>query len=296
MDRFLGFSLDQLTIFVAAIDSGSFTAASRRVGRVQSAVSTAVHKLEESLGTPLFERVGRQVVPTEAGRRLAGEARLVLAQARGVEQCAASLRSGVEPRLTVALDALFPRRVLVHACRELYRRFPTVSVRLREDLLGDIVALVADGAADLGISNVEVRTGDELVTRPCREVRLVPVCARDHALAELADAPPEHLLRSAVQIVLSERGAASTDDYGVLASRTWRVTDLETKLGLIQAGVGWGSMPLEMVAAALDRGDLVRLYPAPWPDGHRIELRSVVRAGHPLGPAGRWLEGALADR
>lgn len=281
------FSLDQLAMFIAVVDAGTFAAASERVGRVQSAVSAAVAKLERALGTPLFDRSGRASVLTPAGRRLVAEARLVVGQAREVAECAASLRTGIEANLAVAVDVLFPRRELFAVLAAFHRAYPTVLVRLHEDIMGR--SLVDSGQVDLGICNMVAGPSSELVTRPCREVRLVPVCAPDHPLAAVPAPQPEHQLRSAVQIVLTERGAPSHADQGVLGARTWRVTDLQTKLGLLEAGVGWGSMPLDIVGPAIESGELVQLRPVPWPDGHRVELFAITRVAAPLGPAGRHL-------
>lgn len=298
--RLFDFSLDQLAMFVAVVDAGTFAGASERVGRVQSAVSAAIAKLERSLGTPLFDRSGRSSKLTAAGRRLVAEARLVVGQAREITECAASLQAGVEASLSVAVDALFPRGVLFDALAAFHREFPTVLLRLHEDIMAR--SLVESGQVDLGICNmVEHLRGTrglapELVTRPCREVRLVPVCGAGHPLARSPAPQPEQQLRSAVQIVLTERGAPSHADQGVLGARTWRVTDLQTKLGMLEAGIGWGSVPLETARPGIEAGRLARLHPVPWPDGHRIELFAINRAATPLGPAGRWLAAAFAGR
>src|SRR5690606_19458178 len=99
------YSLDQLAGFLAVVEEGSFSAAGRRLGRVQSAISYGIAQLESALGTQLFERGGHTPKLTDAGHRLAAEARLVLGQARELAECAAALRSGTEPELRVVVDA-----------------------------------------------------------------------------------------------------------------------------------------------------------------------------------------------
>jgi DNA-binding transcriptional LysR family regulator len=90
-------TLPQMAVFEAIVRLGSFTRAAQEMHLAQPTVSGLVRKLSDSAGVPLFEKVGRRVVPTEAGRRLyatAGELFDTLERA-GVEL--AALRSG-QPR------------------------------------------------------------------------------------------------------------------------------------------------------------------------------------------------------
>ena len=287
-------TLDQITVFVAAVEQGGFTAAARDLGRVQSAVSQAVANLEASLGVKLFDRRTRPPRLTVEGQRLAAEARLVLAQTKELHQVAAALREGLEPTLTVAVDPIYPAAMLTEALAELRETYPTVGLRLHTDLLGEAVALVRDGVAQLGVCNLVDEHDPGLTALPCGRVRLVPVCAATHPLADEPAPQRADVLERHVQLVLSER-TVRTDDRGVLAARTWRVTDLDMKARLIHAGVGWGSLPEPLAAPALAGGHLVQLRPQPWPDGvHDVPLHTVVRADRPLGPAGRWLRERLA--
>jgi DNA-binding transcriptional LysR family regulator len=288
------FTLDQLTAFVTVVDEGSFSAAGRRLGRVQSAISYAVAQLEAGLGSPLFDRSTRTPVLTDAGRRLAAEARLVLAQSRELAEAAAALQAGTEPLLRVVVDAIYPHDRLIAACLGLRDAFPSTMLRVETGLLGDAVAVVARGDADLGVCNVAGSQVAELAVAHLGTVALLPVCAAGHPLA--AEPPPHRgaTLEQSIQIVHSERSSAGTSDQGVLATRTWRVTDLALKMALILRGVGWGSLPVELAAPYLARGELVRLWPEPWPpDGHTLSLHAVVRKERPLGRAGQWFREAL---
>ena len=74
-------SLDQLRQFVTAAECGSFSAAARKLGRAQSAVSTAIALFEIDLGVELFDRSRRNALLTDAGRLLRLEAAEVLRQA-----------------------------------------------------------------------------------------------------------------------------------------------------------------------------------------------------------------------
>ena len=283
------FSLDQLTMFVAVVDHGGFSAAARQLGRVQSAVSHAVASLETALSTKLFDRSHRPPSPTLAGRRLAAEARLVLAQVRELRQVAGVMSEGLEAELTLVVDQIYPVGTLTRALSDFHRRFPTVTLRVQTELLDGAVAMVREGLADFGVCNLADQHDPELDELPVGRVALIPVCAPQHPLAEESSPQRTDRLKQHVQVVLSER-AVQTADRGVLAARTWRVTDMSTKLQLLLAGVGWGSLPRELCEGPLARGELARLHPEPWLGGqHEVVLHTVVRADRPLGPAGHWL-------
>ncbi|HUQ04474.1 MAG TPA: LysR family transcriptional regulator [Kofleriaceae bacterium] len=288
------YTLDQLTGFLAVADEGSFSAAGRRLGRVQSAVSYAVAQLELSLGTRLFDRKGRTPTLTTAGHRLAAEARLVLAQARELTECAAQLRGGIEPELRVVVDAAYPHDRLVTVCTTFRDRFPMTMLRLEVGLLGDAIAVVARGDADLGACNFTGDSPAELTLTYLGSVHIVPVCAADHPLARLKAPQRSAVMAQHTQIVHSERSASITADQGVIATRTWRVTDLATKAELICRGIGWGSLPESFATPFLARGALVRLQPERWPSaGHAVWIHAAVRKEHTLGRAAQWFRDAL---
>src|SRR4051812_6910382 len=101
-------TLDQLRTLVAVAETGSFSAAGRKLTRVRSAVSQAVQALEAALGIPLFDRSGKTPVLTEAGRVILDDARALIGGAERLRARAQSIADDVEPELTLAVDAMFP--------------------------------------------------------------------------------------------------------------------------------------------------------------------------------------------
>ena len=92
-------SLDQFTVLVTVEATGRFSAAGRKLRRVQSAISSVVQTIETNLGVQLFDRSGHKPRLTEAGLVLVGHARRVLAEAAQLERTAATISAGVEPRI-----------------------------------------------------------------------------------------------------------------------------------------------------------------------------------------------------
>src|SRR5277367_1934255 len=97
-------SLDQIRTFIAAAEEGSFSAAGRRLGRAQSAVSQTVANLEGQIGVLLFDRTGRKPVLSEQGHALLQEARGVAAGIDRFKARAKGLAEGLEAELKVVVD------------------------------------------------------------------------------------------------------------------------------------------------------------------------------------------------
>lgn len=282
-------TLDQLRVLIAVEEAGSFSAAARRLRRVQSAVSQAMANLEDQLGLVLWDRRARVPTPTAQGRAVLAAARRVCDEADALRRLAAGMVQGVEPEASLCVDAFFPLPVLVDLCRGFAGRFPAVGLRVETEALSAVSARVLAGAATLGVVGpTGLRPGLERVALAA--LRLVPVAAADHPLARHRGRLPAAQLREHVQIVLSERTDEGVRDQGVLSPRTWRVADLHTKHALLRARLGWGNLPEHLVRDDLRARRLALLRPAAWADDeHTLHLSIVYRPDAVLGPAHRWI-------
>lgn len=282
-------TLDQLRVLIAVDEAGSFSAAARRLRRVQSAVSQAMANLEGQLGLVLWDRSTRVPVLTDQGRAVLAAARRVCDEADALRRLAAGMVGGVEPSVALCVDVLFPTDALVDLCRGFAGRFPEVALRVDTEAMSAVSARVLAGAATLGVvSPMGLRPGLERVV--LAPVRMVPVVAATHPLARLRGKVPAARLREHVQIVLSERTDDGVRDQGVLSPRTWRVADLHTKHALLRAGLGWGNLPEYLVRDDLRARRLALLRPEAWADDeHTLHLSAVYRPEAALGPAHRWV-------
>lgn len=140
-----GLTLDQVRVFVAVAEAGTFRAGASRLSRAQSAVSHAVGNLEIQLGLVLFDRSGCRPILTTDGRALLEDARAVLLRVDSLTARARGLGEGVEIEFPLVVDVLFPLPVVGEALRELHEVYPTVSVRLSVSPMGS--SPCASGAA-----------------------------------------------------------------------------------------------------------------------------------------------------
>jgi DNA-binding transcriptional LysR family regulator len=283
-------TLDQLRVFLAIADAGSFAAAARRLKRATSVVSYQLANLEAQLGLALFERRGaRKITLTDAGRSLLPDARAVNHEIGNLLAKAGSLLQGLEAEVSLAVDVMVPTRAVTDILEEFQVAFPNTTLRLHIEAVGAIAQLVLDGTADLGISGPVPAVVEGLEVTPLCAIRMIPVAAPNHPLAMQTDSSRSANPRDYVQLVLTDRSKLSEGrDYGVLAAQTWRLADLGAKHALLRAGVGWGAMPEPMVAEDLANGTLVRLALEFW-DNALYRVRALSSPERPLGPARRWL-------
>ncbi len=285
-------TLDHLRTLLMVAEEGSFSGAARRLQRVQSAVSTAMANLEGHLGVAIFDRTTRVPGLTDAGRSVVASARRILAEVDGLRRLTADLSDGLEPHVSLCVDALFPVPALVELCASFARAFPSVDLRVDTQTLSAVSERVLSGSSTLGVvSPLGIAAG--LERKVLGPVRMVPVVAREHPLARRRGPLPVSAFADCVQIVLSERHDDGVPDQAVLSPRTWRVADLHTKHALLRAGLGWGNLPAHLVAADLKARRLVAIQPSAWgEDEYVLYLSAVYRADAAFGRAHRW---ALAE-
>lgn len=282
-------TLDQLRALVAVVEEGSFSAAARKLRRVQSAVSTAMSNLEDQLGVPIWDRSTRVATLTDQGQAVLAAARRVLLEVDGLKRLTAGMVMGLEASVSLCVDALFPLTALTELCSGFARAFPAVDLRVDTEVMSAVSARVLDGSATIGVV-VPPAIPPGLDRKLVAAVQMVPVVGRDHPLAALRGPIATARLAEAVQIVLSERGDRGLADQGVLSPRTWRVGDLHTKHALLRANLGWGNLPEHLARADLRSGRLKAIRPEAWSrDEHRLQLSAIYRAGTMFGPAHRWL-------
>ncbi|WP_297371313.1 LysR family transcriptional regulator [Acidocella sp.] len=282
-------TLDQLRMFVAAVEQKSFSGAGRVLGRAQSVVSQAVAGLEDQLGVKLFSRESRTPALTPEGELLLADARAVLNRLGALKARAKGMSAGVEPELSVAVDVMFPMSVLTRTAAAFGEAFPFTPLRLYVEALGGVAKAVLEGQCQLGIVGSLPFMVTEMVSERLLGVELVLVAAPSHRLAQQTGRLSARDLAGQLQLVLTDRTELSRGrEFNVFSSRTWRLADMGAKHAFLLAGLGWGGMPMEMVADDLAAGRLVALTPEDHPARDYMTMSASYLRETPPGPAGRW--------
>lgn len=286
----MSLSLEQLQAFVATVETGSFSAAARHLGKAQSAISTAVSNLEIDLDNSLFVRSGRYPVLTPAGERLLVEARVILERCEHFRGVAKSLGEGVESRLVLAVDELYPEATLGGLMEEFSRRFPSVELELLFPLMEDVSRLVLEDRADLGIMWRQEILPSALNFHGLGWVSMKMVCAPNHELARQPVGWEE--LKRYRQLMVATRNHSEEKARLRIASDVWWVESQWVIVELVQRKLGWAFVPEHVVASALDNGFLVEpildFNDHDWP----VALEIVWHKQRPLGKAAAWLKSA----
>ncbi len=288
-------TFDQLRIFLAVVETGSFAAAGRKLNRAVSVISYGIANLEAQLGLALFEREGtKKPQLTQAGKAVLAEAHTVSIGLDGLLAKVKGMLEGLEAVVSLVVDVMLPAERLALVLRAFRSAFPTVSLRLHVEGLGAVAALVLDGQADLGIAGPVASQMEGLAHCFAGLVPLVPVAAPDHPLARAMKLQPG-AAREHVQLVLADRSPLTQGrDFAVTSAHTWRLSDLGSKHALLREGIGWGNMPLPMIEGDLVAGTLVRLN-MPDSTGGLYRFSAIHRRDAPPGPAATWLMQRFID-
>lgn len=289
-------TLDQLRLLVAVVENGSFSAAARALNRRQSVVSYGIANLEAQLGLTLFDRKFRRPTLTEAGQAILADARQVAGRVESLRARARGMSTGLEAELALTVDVMFPTDALTCTLNRFAAAFPTVTLRLRIEALGAVTQTVVDGTSDIAVIGGPLHLPDGLERRRFGAIRLIPVAAPTHPLAQMPSAEvTTATLRDQVQLVLTDRSELTRGrDFAVYSARTWRLSDLGAKHALLRSGIGWGNMPEPMVRDDLREGRLVALAFDSAP-GDLYPLYLTYRTSRPPGIAGRWMMQALEE-
>ncbi|MDE1169043.1 MAG: LysR family transcriptional regulator [Pseudomonas sp.] len=281
------FSFDQLQLFVMAVKVGSFSAAARSLGKTQSTVSAGIANLEADLGVELFDRTSRLPTLTAAGRTLLIEAEAVLERCLALQGHADSLAQHTEASLTLAIEV--PYTQLMPVLSEFAEVFPYVDLVVRHPVHGDVSELVMKGEADLGLAFSQPNYPQALDFVQMGKLIMAHVTHPDHPLARQAQVSFADLHAHRRLAFSAHADKLPSSEY-LRSTQLWRAESYLALVAMVRAGLGWATLPHQLVQRELAAGELVELQLQAYP--HTDWLVGVdllwARDGHP-GTAARWL-------
>ena len=275
--------LTSLQLFVAVCELGSIGRAAEREFIAASAVSKRLSELEAAADTTLLYRHSRGVTPTPAGQSLLHHARTVLFGLERMQGELSEYADGVRGhvRMHANISAIF--QFLPEDLGAFARAHSQIKIDLQEHLSSDVLHAVQEGAADLGICNIGMASGNgalELQSRPYRADNLVLVVPLAHDLSALAAINFEEVLdwdivglHANSSISLAMRAAAAA--AGRPLRQRIQVTGLDAMCRMIDNGLGVGLLPDRAFALMHGVGRLQAIpLTDPWA---QRELRVVAR-------------------
>lgn len=284
-------TLEQWRTLQAVVDCGGYAQAAEVLHRSQSSVSYTVARMQEQLGVPLLEIVGRKATLTEAGAVLLRRSRNLLKQASQLETLAFNMDQGWEPEVRLVVDAAYPTWRLASALKAFMPLSQGCRVQLREEVLSGVEDCLLNDSADLAISGMSIAG---YLPHQINAVDFVAVAHPDHPLHQMNRQLSHDDLQTQLQVVIRDSGHHPVDTGWLGAEQRWTVASLGTAATLVANGLGFAWLPEHEITEELEQG---RLAPLPLQQGARRShfLYLYANKDKPLGPATQILADLLIE-
>jgi LysR family transcriptional regulator, low CO2-responsive transcriptional regulator len=258
----------QLQIFVAAAKSLSFARVADQLHLTPAAVSFQIKQIESSSGFPLFERIGKKVHLTEAGRSLLGYAEVIMNALNDADQLMLSLKGGEAGRVTVGLVST-AKYIVPHILARFRSLYPAVSIRLVDGNRREILSFLANGDVDLAITGRPPEDLD-IEARAFARHPTVLIAAPSHPLTERSRIRVIALAGEA--FVFREDGSGTRSLVSAFFERTaikprvaMTSSSNETIKQAVMAGMGIAALSRHTIGLELALGLLKILPVQGWP-------------------------------
>lgn len=255
-------TLRQLKVFQTVAQHLSFTRAAEELHLTQPAVSAQIRELEGHAGLPLFERLGRRVHLTAAGRELVVQSRAILQQWREAEEAMARLKGISGGTLSVAVisagDYFFPRLLA-----EFQRRHPGVALDLTVQNRDGLLRQLAENLSDLAVM-VRPPEGQDTEHEAFAPHAYVIVASPSHPLARATRIPLARVLDE--PFVVRERGSDTWNSMREAFGASFATVKVAMEIGsnetikqAVIAGMGLGFLSSHAIALELANRSLAIL-------------------------------------
>ncbi|HEX4579994.1 MAG TPA: LysR family transcriptional regulator, partial [Candidatus Dormibacteraeota bacterium] len=254
MDRI---NADTLRTFIEVARVEHLGRASEALGADPSTVSRKIARLEQEIGVPLFERIGRSIRLTQAGKRFVGRAERLLADLREAVADAEGAVSAESGEVRVGFLHTVGARWLPERLARFLRAHPGVRFTLEEGTTAEVASGVLAGDFDLGILGPPPLNTPDLEMVPLFRERVAVVVPIGHRLtgrssAALTDLADEPLIlprsRSGLRKVIDDAFAAQ----GLTTKVAYEGDDFSIVQGLVEAGLGITLMPMPLPAPSAE--------------------------------------------
>lgn len=248
-------TLEQLNAFITTVETGSFSAAARKLGKVQSAVSQHISNMEADINHALFHREGRYPTLTKQGQQLLPQAKAVIAQHDRLSLQIQSLDSVVNTRLTLAIDEGIPYTRLSDTLEKIASLYPQLHIEILCASSKDIIELVKQKRATAGIIYNDELYPEHVDFESLGSVLFDIFVSPAHPLAQ-THSPHVDMLKLHRQLVI---GSKNTTYINALSPDIWQADNYYMLLELTKSGLGWSFLPQHLSKEALMNKQICKL-------------------------------------
>ena len=252
-------TLESLEIIDAIDRRGSFAAAAEELGKVPSALSYTVGKLEERLEITLFSRQGRKSVLTPAGKMLLTEGRKLLAARSHLEQEVRRVATGWETQIRIALEAIQDCGPLLRAIKQFTDEHPAIEVHLNEEVMGGTWESLTQDRVDLIVGATQpIPQSQGIRTEPYKRNQAVIAVAASHPLARFWGSISRGELSKHRQVIIHDSSIIEVPRSSEMYSenRRFYVGNMAQKIQAQRLGIGFGTLPYEAIKPYLASGEM----------------------------------------
>jgi DNA-binding transcriptional LysR family regulator len=273
--------IHQLRYFVAVAEEGNFSRAAAKVRVAQPSLSQQIRKLEAEIGQPLFDRLPRSVVLTEAGRCLLDYARQILASIGDARRCVDELKGKIAGDVAVGAIPTIAPYVLPELVVTFQKHYPDVTLHIVEDVTAVISRRVEAGELDVALASTCQRSPTLRVEYLGRE-SLLALVPEAHALAKQTEITLDDL-KSQRFLLLHEMHCLSQQVHHLLESRRLHPevalagSQLSTIANMVAAGIGVSIVPNMMVKHQATPGCVSLPFAPPVPERELNFLQNPLR-------------------
>ena len=250
----------QLKYFVAIVEAGSFTQASRKLYVAQPSLSQHVKNLEEELGAELLRRTARGIEPTVEGTELLGHARTILEQLDAARAAVRNASDEPSGEVVLGVPPTVSERVTVPLVLRLLREKPKIAPRIVEGMSGYVLNWLEEGRVDIGVLYGAQQAAGIESTEICREdLYLISPRSDENDSGEVtfADVAAQKRILPGTHSGLRSllEGVAQTQQVDL--DVRIEVDALSQMRALAAAGAGATVLPVWAVGQEIERGELV---------------------------------------
>ncbi|MEC0090867.1 LysR family transcriptional regulator [Paenibacillus macquariensis] len=238
--------LRQLEYFVAICKEMHFSRAAENICTTQSNLSQQIKFLENELGLPLFDRIGKRIKLTEAGKIMLEQSQKIFEQVDYAKRAISDLKKMEGGRLDIGIlpgdgDLLFDALLI-----DFHKTYPKLAISVTETV--DVYEQVLNGTRDLGVTTLPLKPDERISIIPLFHEEFVLAIRSDHPLAKSKALPFEQLQQLKMVMFSSEHQISKVlqsccDEKGIAIDNSIVSSTLSTLVSLIEQGIGASILP-----------------------------------------------------
>lgn len=276
-------TIDMLKAFYISAKLGSFSEAARQLGKAQSGISTMIANLEIDTGLKLFDRSKKYPELTAEGRILLTYAKNILDAVENMDRAVTNLvETNIEKRITLVLSDTYHISPSYNIIREFEEKFPFVELELLDAEGKDIISLVQNGRAQIGlVASQDSYPIDIISNRLPNIVEMGIFINKNHPVLVKNKKVDRAALLKERQICLN----TYTEERNKPLGKVWLASDYMFILEMVEEGFGWAELPISLLkdynSSLIMRLDV--------PDLTRVISTDIIRSNqHSLGAVSCW--------